>query len=98
VLANPSVQITGSTSPPQGVEVDCTLSVGPTAGAAQTGSYTVELGADNQSASIPLTVTAPANANAITATVSCTKKSSGTPEPKVVVSTSINAIQTASNN
>ena len=98
VFANPSVQITGSTSPPQGVEVDCTLSVGPTATATQTGSYTVQLDVDNQAASIPLMVTAPSNPNAITATVSCTKKFSGTPEPKVVVSTAINAIQTASNN
>jgi hypothetical protein len=97
VFANPSVRITGGTVPPPGVEVDCTLSVGPTAAATQTGSYTVQPGADDQAASIPLMVTAPSNPNVITATVTCAKKFSGTPEPTVVVSTSINAIQTASN-
>jgi hypothetical protein len=97
VLANPYVQITGTT-PVQGVEVDCTLSVGPTAAATQTRSYTVELGSNSQSSSIPLVVTAPSNPNAITATVTCSKTFSGTTEPKVAVSTTINAIQTASNN
>ena len=97
VSANPYVQISGTT-PAQGVEVDCTLSVGPTSTATQTRSYTVALGADNQASSIPLVVTAPSNPNAITATVSCAKTFSGTTEPKVAVSTSINAIQTASNN
>ncbi len=100
VFANPSVQITASStpSPAQSVEVDCTLSVGPTPTATQTRSYSVELGTgDTPASSIPLVVAAPSNANAITATVSCTKTFSGTPEPKVVVSTSINAIQTASN-
>jgi hypothetical protein len=98
VFASPYVQITASSSPPQAVEVDCTLAVGPTATATQTRSYTVELGADDQASSIPLVVTAPSNPNAITATVSCSKKFSGSPEPKVAVSTTINAIQTAGNN
>jgi len=97
VFANPSVQISGTT-PEEGVEVDCTLSVGPTATATQTRSYTVALGSDDQASSIPLVVPASSNPNAITATVSCAKKFSGATEPKVAVSTAINAIQTASNN
>lgn len=96
VFANPYVQITAS-PPTQAVEVDCTLAVGPTATATQTRSYAVELGTDDQASSIPLVVTAPSSPNAITATVSCSKKFSGATEPKVTVSTAINAIQTASN-
>jgi hypothetical protein len=98
VFASPFVQITG-TSAAQSVEVDCTLSVGPTVGATQTRSYTVQLGTDeDQASSIPLVVTAPSNPTAITAGVSCLIKSfSGTTAPKVVVSTAINALQTAGN-
>jgi hypothetical protein len=100
VFANPYVQITAPTppGPTQAVEVDCTLSVGPTATATQTRSYKIELGSEDQASSIPLVVTAPSSANAITATVSCSKTFSGVTEPKVAVSTAINAIQTAANN
>jgi hypothetical protein len=96
VLANPNVKITGS-SPTQAVEVDCTLSVGPTAAAAETRSYSVELGADDQSSSIPLEVTAPSSSTEIGANVSCLKKFSGATPPTVVVSTTINALQIAGN-
>ncbi len=96
VFANPYVQITGNT-PTQGVEVDCTLSVGPTVAAKQTRGYKVELGSQDQASSIPLVVTAPSNPTAITASVSCLKKFSGTNQPAVTVSTDINALPTAGN-
>jgi hypothetical protein len=96
VFANPYVQITGG-GPTQGVEVDCTLSVGPTVAAKQTRSYAVELGSQDQASSIPLVVTAPSNPTAITATVTCLKTNSGATAPQVTVSTAINALPTAGN-
>ncbi|MDQ6775552.1 MAG: hypothetical protein M3071_04870 [Actinomycetota bacterium] len=102
VSANPYVHITGA-SAGQGVEVDCTLAVGPATTAVQTRSWTTEIGpgALAQTNSIPLVVTAPSSTNSITATVACTRTitgtSTGTSTPAVTVTTNINAIQTASN-
>jgi hypothetical protein len=97
VLADPYVKISGA-SPSEQVTVTCTLAVGPATTAVQTRSWTVETGVngDDQTNSIPLEVTAPANASSITAGVACTQSSTGT-APTITVASNINALQTASN-
>jgi hypothetical protein len=105
VLANPYVTITNTTANQQ-VEVDCALAVGPSTGAVQSRSVTVNIGANPSSlantippaTSIPLVVTAPSSTNSITATVACKQLSTtGTPAPTVTVLSNINALQTAGN-
>jgi hypothetical protein len=98
VFANPYVKITNATAGQQ-VEVDCTLAVGPATTAVQTRSWTVEIGPNAlaQTNTIPLAVTAPSNANSITAGVSCTREFTGGASPTVTVTSNINALQTAAN-
>jgi hypothetical protein len=101
-LATPYVQVS-SAVPNQHVAVTCTLAAGPATTATQTRSVTVDFGPGStppdQAASIPLVATPPSSTSAITASVSCTRSfQGGTTAPTVKVSTSINAIQTASNN
>jgi hypothetical protein len=100
VSANPYVHLTNPTATAgKQAQVDCTLAVGPATTAVQTRSWTVEIGPNAlaQTNSIPLVVTAPSSASSITASVACTQEFTGTPSPTVTVTTSINAIQTASN-
>jgi len=99
VLANPYVQLTHVPSG-QAVEVSCTLGVGTTTAATDTREWTFETGpdGDDQANSIPLVVTAPSSANSITANVTCTRTvTGGSGSPTVMVSSNINALQTASN-
>jgi hypothetical protein len=88
---------TGTSGATESVEVDCTLSVSSSAGSTQTRSILVDLGANSQAQSVPLTVTAPATPNTATATVSCVKKTTGSVSPTVLATGSINALQTSSN-
>jgi len=96
VLAYPHVKIAGTVSGQQ-VEVDCTLAVTPSTGATLTQSLTVELGSQSQAGTIPLAVTDPGTADGQSATVSCSDVFSTGAPPTVNVSTTINALQTASN-
>jgi len=100
LLAYPHAVISGATG--QQVEVDCTLSVPPASGTSSTTkSLAVVLGssANPQAGTIPLVLPVASSTNAQTATVSCTDSSSpGTPAPSVAVDSTLNAIQTASNN
>jgi hypothetical protein len=98
VLANPEVQISNA-SDDQQVQVTCTLAVGPTTGAQQTRSWSVETGRNgyDEENAIPLVVTAPSNANAVTANVTCSRTYTGGSSPTVTVSSNINALETAGN-
>ena len=98
VTASPYVHITNASAGEQ-VEVDCTLAAGPTTAAAETRSWTIEIGPNGlpETNSIPLEVTAPSNANSITTGVACTNEFTGGSSPTVTVTSNINAIQTASN-
>lgn len=81
----------------ESVDVGCTLSVSSSAGSTQTRSILVDLGANGQSQTLPLTVTAPASPSNATASLSCVKKTSGAVSPSVLATTSINGLQTSSN-
>lgn len=102
-FANPYVQVTGGQAGQQ-VNVSCTLAVGTATTATQTRSVSIQLSGSpvrGQAASIPLAVTAPSSANAVTANLACTRTVLGgtpTPAPTVNVSASLNALQTQSNN
>jgi hypothetical protein len=90
-LANPNatVSVAGASEP---VRVSCTLTVGANT---QTRSATVDSGAfgTTTNVSIPLQLAGAAG----TASVACSGSSTGATNPAVSVSSSINAIQTASN-
>lgn len=102
VLAYPHAVITGN--PEQRVEVDCTLSV-PSIGNS-TATETSDLAfafpvtaTESQAGTIPLAVPVPSSTSAATATVSCSDTATpAKPATKVTVQTTINALQTASNN
>ncbi|MGN6869599.1 MAG: hypothetical protein ACTHMY_14485 [Solirubrobacteraceae bacterium] len=100
VLAYPHAVISGATG--QRVEVDCMLSVPPgTGNSSTTNSFAVELGSSGnpQAGTIPLVLPVASSTSAQTATVSCTDSvPSGTPAPAVAVDSTLNALQTASNN
>jgi collagen type VII alpha len=98
VLANPEVDISNA-SDSQQVQVTCKLAVGPTTGAEQTRTWSVETGRNGyeEENAIPLVVTAPSNANAITANVTCSRTYTGGSSPTVTVSSNINALETAGN-
>jgi hypothetical protein len=102
VLAYPHAVISGTTGVTQRVEVDCTLSVPPDTGTSSTtNSLAVELGssANSQAGTIPLVLPVPSSTSAQTATVSCTDSATpNTTAPAVVVDSTLNALQTASNN
>lgn len=90
-FANPSATITSGGV--DQVTVSCTLTVGSNT---QTRTATVATGASgtHQSVSIPLQQAGPAGAS----NVSCQSAVSGSTTPTVSVTSSLNAIQTASNN
>jgi hypothetical protein len=106
VLAYPRAVINGTAN--QHVEVDCTLSVpsssttgGTPSANTITKSLTVNLGSSSQSeaGTIPLVLPVASATSAQTATVSCTDTATpSTPAPTVAVDSTLNAIQTASNN
>jgi hypothetical protein len=100
VLAYPHAVITGATG--QRVEVDCTLSVpAGTGSSTATNTLAVELGAspNSQAGTIPLVLPVASSTSAQTATVSCTDSvPPSTPAPTVAVDSTLNALQTASNN
>jgi hypothetical protein len=101
VFAYPHAVITpASGTSGQQIEVDCTLSVAPSNGVTLTKSLTVQAGSPETalSGTIPLVVAAPSVANGSTASVSCTDAYTGATAPTVGVDTTINAIQTATNN
>jgi hypothetical protein len=99
LLAYPHAVISGATG--QRVEVDCTLSVPPgTGNSTTTKSLAVEIGSSShsQAGTIPLVLPVASSTGAQAATVSCTDSSApAAPAPTVVVDSTINAIQTASN-
>ena len=100
MLADPHVVVTGSPVATQGIEVDCTLSV-PAGNQSITEDLAVDLANDsNQLAgSIPLALPVSSSVGSQTASVSCSSTSTpAAPPPTVTVDTTINAIQTASNN
>ena len=92
VLAYPHVQISGATG--NQVTVGCTLTAN---GLSLTRNLIVEMGAHAQAGTIPLVVPAPATVSAGGAAVTCTDAGS-TGSPTVDAATTINALQTASNN
>jgi hypothetical protein len=102
VLAYPHATIRGMTGVTQRVEVDCTLSVPPGTGmSSTTKALAVELGSsgDSQAATIPLVLPVASSTSAQTATVSCNDSATqNTPPPTVTVDSTLNALQTASNN
>ncbi len=105
VLAEPQATITGG-QPGQQVEVDCTLASAPSAGvtpmnySSVTNKAVIESGASNRSVvqTIPLVLAAPSATTAPNATVTCTKSAIPTTvAPTVLVTSPVNAIQTAGN-
>lgn len=105
-FATPYVQVTGPSGASAGQQIDvtCTLAVGTATTATQTRTVSIVVSSSSvldQSDSIPLVVTAPSSANAITASLSCTRAFVGgalpSPAPTVKVSASFNALQTQSN-
>jgi hypothetical protein len=100
VTANPNVQVQSNAAGAQNVQVTCVLSAGPSTSSTQsrTAAFDLNYKGDSESASIPLSVVVSPSGSSITAQVSCvrtTAPSSAT--PTVGVTTSINALQTASN-
>lgn len=102
VLAYPHAVISGTTGVTQRVEVDCTLSVPAGTGTSSTTkSLAVELGSSggSQAGTIPLVLPVASSTSAQTATVSCTDSATpDMPAPTVAVDSTLNALQTASNN
>jgi hypothetical protein len=98
ILAYPRATITGSMGLSQRVEVDCTVSV--PSGTSTTKSLAVVTDDTNSVVgTIPLVLPVASATSAQTATVNCTDTATpSTPAPTVAVDTTINAIQTASNN
>ncbi len=108
VLAYPHAVISGATG--QRVEVNCTLSVPPGTGTSTTTTTTtttttkslaVEIGssANSQAATIPLVLPVASSSSAQPAAVSCSDTATpSTPAPTVAVDSTLDAIQTASNN
>jgi hypothetical protein len=100
VLAYPHAAIGGASG--QRVEVDCTLSVPPGTGTSTVSkSLAVEVGSNggSQAGTIPLVLPVASSNTAQTATVSCTDSAApSAPAPSVAVDSTLNAIQTASNN
>jgi hypothetical protein len=100
VLAYPHAVIRGAAG--QRVQVDCTLSVPPGTGSSTTTkSLAVELGSssNSQAGTIPLVLPVASSTSAQAATVGCTDTATpSTPAPTVAVDSTLNALQTASNN
>jgi hypothetical protein len=97
VLANPQVAVTAPAAAT--VEIDCTLVALPSGNASQTRSatFTIGAGGGDRTATLPLTIAAPLSTSTSSAAVTCTKVvTTGT--PAATVATSLNAIQTESNN
>jgi hypothetical protein len=102
VLAYPHVVISGTAGVTQRAQVDCTLSVPPGAGTSSTTkSLAVELGSsgNSQAATIPLVLPVASQTGSQTAAVSCADSATpSAPAPSVAVDSTLNALQTASNN
>jgi hypothetical protein len=102
VLAYPHAVIGGTAGGTQRVEVDCTLAVPPGTGTSSTTkSLAVELGSSGSTlaGTIPLVLPVASSSSAQAATVSCTDSATpDMPAPTVMVDSTINALQTASNN
>jgi len=99
-FAIPYVTVTSSSGSSQHVEVDCTLGLGPAASALVTRAVTVNVDAGNGTAfaSVPLTATAPSSSSSTTGTLGCSSTyTGGSTAPTVKVSSTLNALQTASN-
>jgi hypothetical protein len=75
VQATPTVEVSGTGLSGNHVTVTCTLAAGPSTTATVTRSQTINVDAagDTEYASLPLSVTAPSSANAITASLGCTQ-------------------------
>jgi hypothetical protein len=98
LLANPEIYISAvGPGAPQSVEVDCTLSGGPSGSATQSRSVIVDVGSGAQAQTLSLQVPVPAAPNTITATLVCSKRSSAAVAPAVTVTTEIDALQTSRN-
>jgi hypothetical protein len=100
VLADPSIQVTGTAGIDQQVQVQCTLGALPLPGTSLPQSVTLDLTAAHEttSASIPLALTETSNSTTDTVTVACTQTvTGGGTAPTVDVSAQINAIQTNGN-
>jgi hypothetical protein len=108
VLAYPHAVISGTTGTTQRVEVDCTLSVPPGSGTSSvsetssvSNSMAVEIASSthSQAGTVPLVLPVASSTSSQTATVSCSDSASpGAPAPAVAVDSTLNALQTASNN
>jgi hypothetical protein len=100
VLAYPHAVISGASD--QRVEVDCTLSVPSSTGTTSTTkSLAMVFGSSggSQAGTIPLVLPVASATSAQTAAVSCTDSATpSTPAPSVAVDSTLNALQTASNN
>jgi hypothetical protein len=100
VLAYPHAVISGATG--QRVEVDCTLSVPSGNGTSSTTkSLAVQGGSSGapQAGTIPLVLPVASSTSAQAATVNCTDSvTPATAAPSVAVDSTLNALQTASNN
>jgi hypothetical protein len=100
VLAYPHAVISGASG--QQIEVDCTLSVPSGSGTTSTTkSLAVVFGSSggSQAGTIPLVLPVASSTSAQTAAVSCTDNATPSmPPPSVAVDSTLNALQTASNN
>jgi hypothetical protein len=100
VLAYPHAVISGATG--QRVEVDCTLSVPSGTGTSSTTKSLAVVfgsGGDSQAGTIPLVLPVASSTSAQTAAVSCAdSETPSTQAPSVAIDSTLNAIQTASNN
>jgi hypothetical protein len=96
VTANPQISLAAITGTSESVTVSCTLAAGSSASAVQTRTLTVQLGANAHADTIPLTVAAPSSPSAIASGLICSYSTSGSTTPTVTATTSINALQTAS--
>jgi hypothetical protein len=101
VTATPQLDVSKIPATTKLVTVSCTLATTPgDASTTVTRSATFQPGPDDQTASLALSLPAPAAGNGSTAAVSCAQTvapSTVTTSPTTTVATSINAIQTASN-
>jgi hypothetical protein len=100
VTANPNVQVQSNGTGEQNIQVTCVLSAGPntTSTQSRTTAFDLDYKGEAEMASIPLSVVVSPSSNSITAQVSCVRSVvPSSAAPTVGVTTSINAIQTASN-
>jgi hypothetical protein len=99
VFANPQVNVAAGSGGTGDLQVSCTLATTPgDASTTQTRTVSFPNAARAQAATMSLELPVPAAANGSTATVNCTETSSGaSSSPTTTVTSSLNALQTASN-